>query len=64
MDGFRSLQESHQSEKLKMQRLWKEREKVIEQVLKNSIDFYGSIKGIAGTVIPEIPMLQFLPKAG
>lgn len=64
IEGFRSIQESHQSEKLKMQRLWKEREKVLEQVLANSIDFYGSIKGIAGSVIPEIPMLQFLPKAG
>jgi hypothetical protein len=64
ISGFRALQESHQSEKLKMQRLWKEREKVLEQVLSNSIDFYGSIKGIAGAVIPEIPMLQFLPQAG
>jgi hypothetical protein len=64
IQGFRTIQESHQSEKLKMQRLWKEREKVLEQVLSNSIDFYGSIKGIAGSSIPEIPMLQFLPKAG
>ncbi|MCD6018803.1 MAG: hypothetical protein K0S53_1924 [Bacteroidetes bacterium] len=64
IEGFRTIQESHQSEKLKMQRLWKEREKVLEQVLSHSIDFYGSIKGIAGTVIPEIPMLEFLPKAG
>ncbi len=64
IDGFRLIQESHQSEKIKMQRLWKEREKLLEQVLSNSVDFYGSIKGIAGAVIPEIPMLQFLPKAG
>lgn len=64
IQGFRTIQESHQSEKIKMQRLWKEREKVLEQVLSSSIDFYGSVKGIAGESVPEIPMLQFLPKAG
>lgn len=64
IQGFRAIQESHQSEKIKMQRLWKEREKVLEQVLSNAIDFYGSLKGIAGESVPEIPMLQFLPKAG
>lgn len=64
IQGFKTIQESHQSEKIKMQRLWKEREKVLEQVLSNSIDFYGSIKGIAGESIAEIPMLQFLPQAG
>lgn len=61
--GFKTIQDSHASEKLKMQRLWKEREKVLEQVLKNSVEFYGSIKGIAGAAIPEIQMLSFR-KAG
>jgi hypothetical protein len=59
LDGFKSIQDSHQSEKLKMQRLWKEREKILEKVLSNSIEFYGSIKGIAGAAIPEIPMLTY-----
>lgn len=63
LEGFKSIQDSHQSEKLKMQRLWKEREKVLEKVLSNSIEFYGSIKGIAGAAIPEIQMLSFR-KAG
>jgi hypothetical protein len=63
LEGFKTIQDSHQSEKLKMQRLWKEREKVLERVLSNSIDFYGSIKGIAGAAIKEIPMLEYLPKA-
>lgn len=63
LNGFKAIQESHQSEKLKMQRMWKEREKVLEQVLANSVDFYGSIKGIAGAEIPEVETLQYLNKA-
>lgn len=59
--GFKSIQDSHSSEKLKMQRLWKEREKVLEQVLANTVEFYGSLKGIAGASIKEIDLLQFEP---
>lgn len=62
--GFKSIQDSHQSEKLKMQRLWKQREKQLEQVLASSVEFYGSIKGIAGSSIQEIEMLEFIPQAG
>lgn len=58
LEGFKTIQDSHQSEKLKMQRLWKEREKIHERLLFNSIEFYGSIRGIAGTAIPEIKMLE------
>lgn len=63
LEGFKTIQDSHNSEKLKMQRLWKEREKVLERVLLNSVEFYGSIKGIAGNAIPEIKMLGNLPQA-
>lgn len=63
LNGFKTIQEFHQNEKLKMQRMWKEREKVLEQVLANSVDFYGSIKGIAGAEIPEVETLQYLNKA-
>ena len=63
LEGFKSIQDSHHSEKLRMQRFWKEREKVLEKVLSNSIEFYGSIKGIAGAAVPEIQMLD-LRQAG
>ena len=63
LEGFKTIQDSHHSEKLRMQRFWKEREKVLEKVLSNSIEFYGSIKGIAGAAIPEIQMLD-LRQAG
>lgn len=59
LEGFRTLQESHNSEKLKIQRLWKEREKVLERILSNSVEFIGSIKGIAGAAVPEFKSLEF-----
>lgn len=59
IEGFKAIQDSHQNEKLKMQRLWKEREKMLERILSNSVDFYGSIRGIAGTAIPEVQLLEF-----
>ncbi|PCH93540.1 MAG: Caldesmon, partial [Bacteroidetes bacterium] len=62
IDGFRELQNSHAGEKLKLQKLWKQREKQLDQILTNSIDFYGSIKGIAGESIPEFKMLEFPKK--
>jgi len=61
LSGFKIIQDSHHQEKLKLQNLWKQREKVLEQILSNTIDFYGSIKGIS-TSIPDIKMLDF-PKA-
>jgi hypothetical protein len=65
IEGFRALQENHHAEKLRMQRIWKEREKLLERVLSGAVNFYGSIKGISESV-PEIPMLATLslPKAG
>jgi hypothetical protein len=41
-----------------MQRIWKSREKQIEKVINNTIDFYGSVKGIAGNAIGEIKALE------
>lgn len=61
LEGFKSLQDSHHDEQRKMQLLWKKREKHLEQVLSSTVEFYGSIKGISGS-IPGITMLDF-PKA-
>ena len=58
LDGFKSLQDSHQDEQRKIQMLWKRRSKHLEQVLAGTIDFYGSIKGISETTIPTIDMLE------
>jgi hypothetical protein len=58
LEGFKSLQDSYSDEKLKMQKIWKEREKQLEKILANAVNFYGSLRGIAGSSIPEIKMLE------
>jgi hypothetical protein len=58
LTGFDAMQQGINRERRAMERLWKEREKQIEAVLLNTTHFYGSIKGIAGSAIPELPMLE------
>jgi len=58
IEGFKSIQDSYYNEKLKMQKIWKEREKQLEKILSNAVNFYGSLKGIAGASIPDIKMLE------
>ena len=58
-EGFKSLKDDLDREKRAMQKIWKEREIQIEKVLGNTIDIYGSIKGMAGsTAIASIQMLE------
>lgn len=48
VEGFSSMKNELEKEKRAMNRIWKEREKQIEKVITNTIDMYGSIRGIAG----------------
>ncbi len=47
-----------ESEKRSMQRIWKQRDKQIDKVVSNTIDMYGSIKGIAGNAIQTVQALE------
>jgi hypothetical protein len=58
VEVFTSMQSDLDSEKRSMQRIWKQREKQIEKVLDNTINMYGSIKGIAGNAIGNIKALE------
>ncbi len=58
VEGFSSLKEELDKEKRAMQRIWKEREIQIEKVINNTVDMYGSIKGIAGNAIAPIKYLE------
>jgi hypothetical protein len=58
IDGYHSLQKSHQNEKSKILKMWSERERMLNQVLFNSIEFYENIVGITGTAIPTVPSLE------
>lgn len=57
-EGFIALRRSIISEKAQMEKIWKEREKQLDKVLLNTTQFYGSIKGIAGSAVNDLKMLE------
>tara|TARA_R110002033_G_scaffold36472_2_gene74985 strand:- start:1341 stop:1811 length:471 start_codon:yes stop_codon:yes gene_type:complete len=58
VEGFSQMKSDLESEKRSMQRIWKQRERQIEKVIVNTIDMYGSIKGIAGNAIQSVKALE------
>jgi hypothetical protein len=58
VEAFTTMQSDLDSEKRSMQRIWKQREKQIEKVLDNTVNMYGSIRGIAGNAIGNIQALE------
>ena len=62
VEGFTQMNTDLQKEKNAMKRIWKQREKQIEKVIDNTINMYGSIKGIAGNAIQSITTLE-LPES-
>lgn len=58
VEGFSTMKQSIDREKMQMQKMWKEREKQLEKVLVNTVGLYGSVKGIAGAAIGNIPLLD------
>jgi hypothetical protein len=61
VEGFSSMKNALESEKRSMQRIWKERDKQIEKVIGNTIDMYGSIRGIAGNAVQSVKALELMP---
>ena len=58
VEGFTEMQSGLDTEKRAMQRIWKQREKQIEKVVDNTVNMYGSIKGIGGNSIQKIKRLE------
>lgn len=58
VEGFTQMKNDLESEKRAMQRIWSTREKQIDKVVTNTINMYGSIKGIAGTAIGTVKALE------
>ncbi|GAA4793682.1 DUF2130 domain-containing protein [Olivibacter ginsenosidimutans] len=58
VEGFSCMKNDLEKEKRAMQRIWKEREKQIDKVITNTIDMYGSIRGIAGNAIQPVEALE------
>ena len=58
VEGFSQIKSDLDAEKRAMAKLWKQREKQIDKVMENTVNMYGSIKGIAGNAIANIQMLE------
>ncbi|MFL5789717.1 MAG: DUF2130 domain-containing protein [Flavisolibacter sp.] len=61
VESFLSLKNNISKERIQMEKLWKEREKQLEKVLISTSGLYGSIKGIAGASVGDIPLLEESP---
>ena len=57
-EGFLSMKNSITKERIQMEKMWKEREKQLEKVLLSTSGLYGSVKGIAGASVGDIPLLD------
>jgi hypothetical protein len=58
IEAFTSMQEQLNKERRAMEKHWKQREKEIERVVKNTAGLYGDMQGIIGGQIPAIPALE------
>jgi len=58
VEAFTSMQDQLNRERRAMERHWKQREKEIERVVKNTVGLYGDMQGIIGGQIPAIPALE------
>ena len=58
VEGFMAMKQSVARERIQMEKIWKEREKQLEKVLISTSGLYGSVKGIAGASVGDIPLLE------
>lgn len=58
VEGFMAMKNGITKERVQMEKIWKEREKQLEKVLINTSGMYGSVKGIAGSSVGDIPLLN------
>jgi hypothetical protein len=58
IEAFTSMQEQLNKERRAMEKHWKQREKEIDRVVKNTVGLYGDMQGIIGGQIPTIPALE------
>ena len=58
VEGFMAMKNGITKERVQMEKIWKEREKQLEKVLINTSGMYGSVKGIAGSSVGDIPLLD------
>lgn len=59
LSGYKAMQDTLAREKKVAIKNWKVREKQIEMMTQNTIEIYGSVKGIAGSSVQEVKSLGF-----
>ena len=59
VNSFVSMQADLDAEKRAMNKLWKKREKEIQNVISATTDMYGAIHGIAGNAVQPVEALEF-----
>ena len=64
VEAFTALQRGLDGERRAMQRIWNEREKQIERVIRNTAGMYGEVRGILGASVPSVPALELDAIAG
>jgi hypothetical protein len=63
VEAFGSMQDQLNKERRAMERIWKQREKEIRRVIRNTAGLYGDMQGIIGGQIPAIPALELDPES-
>jgi hypothetical protein len=58
IEAFGRMREQIVRERRAMKKQWKERDKLLEIVMLNTVHMYGDLRGIAGESIKEIPSLE------
>lgn len=58
VEGFMAMKQAITKERIQAEKNWKEREKQLERVLISTSGMYGSVKGIAGASVGDIPLLD------
>jgi len=58
LEGFMNIKNAITKERVMMEKIWKEREKQVDKTLLNISGMYGSVKGIAGASVGDIPLLD------
>ena len=62
VEAFTAMQDQINRERRAMEKNWKEREKQLERVIRNTAGMYGDMQGILGAQIANIPVLELDPQ--
>jgi len=59
LSGYKAMQDTLDKERKALAKNWNVRQKQIDMMTQNTIEIYGSVKGIAGSSVQDIKSLEF-----